>query len=87
LIASRVESAITPAITGTRPRGLDRGDDQVAILVVIERVALFGGSTRRHAVRAGAYEPVELAAHQVDIDLAILAKGHCYRRNHAGGMP
>ncbi|MGY4294528.1 hypothetical protein ACVWXN_002623 [Bradyrhizobium sp. i1.4.4] len=63
---------------------LDRRGHQVAIFLVIERVALAGRAAGRDAMRAGADHPVDLGRHEPKVDLAVLPERRRHRRDHAG---
>ncbi len=66
-------------------RGFHRRRHQVAILLVVERMPLAGRAARRHAVAAGADQPVDLGSNLLEIDLAVFPERRGHRRYHAGG--
>lgn len=71
---------------GCAPFGrFHRRRHQVAILFMIEGMPLAGRTTSRHAVAAGADQPVDLRCDLFEIDLAIFAKWRRHRGYHAGG--
>src|SRR4029079_16771345 len=66
-------------------RGFHRRRHQVAIFLMIERVPLAGRTGRRHAVAAGADQPVDLRCDQFEIDLAIFSEWRGHRGYHGRG--
>ena len=84
-IASRVELTMMPAITGTRPLAASTvAANEVAIFLVVERVALAGRAARRHAMAAGADQPVDLRCNELEIDSPSFRERRRHRRYHAG---
>jgi hypothetical protein len=67
------------------PGGFHCRRHQVAILLVVERMPFAGRTTGRHAVAAGANQPVDLGSNQLEIDLAVFPERRGHRRYHAGG--
>src|SRR5437868_11643122 len=65
--------------------GFHRRRHQVAIFLLVERMPLACRTARRHAVAAGADQPVDLGANKLEIDLAVFPERRCHRRYHACG--
>ena len=52
---------------------------------MVKRVALAGRTARRHAMAAGADQPIDLRRNELEIDLAALGERRRHRRYHASG--